>query len=101
MTKTSQTWQDRSEERRRNKGLTYDQMGAKIGVHGSAVQKWMSSKRKTEDLEVIRKVAEALDCDPLDLLLEPELKQWLDLFEQCDEETRKSIMMLLEKTKKE
>lgn len=103
--KKTMTFGKRQAELRRKRGLTQQQLCELIGVHVTQLRNY-EGDRSQPTLEVIRKLALALDVSADELVFDPServpqvtnkelLKQWERIVE-LPEEDRKALKMLVE-----
>jgi len=61
-----------AKRRRRELGLTFAQVGELVGVGRDVVQRWEAGSREPRNAESLRRYAAALQCEPGELVAEPE-----------------------------
>ncbi len=89
---------------KKKSGMTSEQLSDKSGVPLSTLSKILAGITKDPKLETVKSICKVLGCTLDDLDDRPEdesdreLKEFIELFKEVDEETRSLIISLMKKT---
>jgi transcriptional regulator with XRE-family HTH domain len=81
-------------EWRENKGLTQEQLGARLGVTGVTVSRWETDAR-TPDLNVLAAICEALGIEISQIYHHPDRPSADDLLRGQPEEVKEQALKLI------